>query len=385
MKVKCISLSIIAILVYCVVSYYGGLRIFQSFSRVPGWTTIYLFIYVLLTAAYPLGRMGAVLAPSSLSDTLIRVGAAWLGMIFYLTLFWLCADLAVLLGKMIGIFSSAERAATAGVGSVVVIAAGCLTGYGLVQARRIRLQRYVLTIPKECSLPSLHIVMVSDLHLGLMIGRDRLAKLVQMINELNPDIVVLPGDILDETVGAVIEAEMPALLRQLQAPLGVYGCLGSHEYILGRPERALQLLQQAGVTILQDQCVCIGNSFYLAGRDDKLRKMLTGTERKALADVLADCNRAFPILLLDHQPKELEEAQRNHVDLQLSGHTHQGQLFPVGLLTKWMYTIDWGYWRKGTYQLIVSSGVGTYGPPVRVGTTAEVVSIRVRFGLPADT
>jgi len=147
----------------------------------------------------------------------------------------------------------------------------------------------------------------------------------------------------------------------------------------------LQLLQQAGVTILQDQCVCIGNSFYLAGRDDKLRKMLTGTERKALADVLADCNRAFPILLLDHQPKELEEAQRNHVDLQLSGHTHQGQLFPVGLLTKWMYTIDWGYWRKGTYQLIVSSGVGTYGPPVRVGTTAEVVSIRVRFGLPADT
>ncbi|MGL5514914.1 MAG: hypothetical protein ACRDBM_17005, partial [Sporomusa sp.] len=176
MKVKCISLSIIAILVYCAVSYYGGLRIFQSFSEMlaPGWTTIYLLVYVLLTAAYPLGRIGAVIAPSSLGDSLIRFGAAWLGMVFYLTLFWLCADLVVLLGKMIGIFSSSERAATVGVGSGVVTAAGCLTVYGLVQARRTRLQNYELTIHKKCSLPSLHIVMASDLHLGLMIGRDRL-------------------------------------------------------------------------------------------------------------------------------------------------------------------------------------------------------------------
>ncbi|WP_199241659.1 hypothetical protein [Desulfosporosinus sp. Sb-LF] len=136
----------------------------------------------------------------------------------------------------------------------------------------------------------------------------------------------------------------------------------------------------AGVNVLRDQYIKVENSFYIIGRDNPSRRSGGNTEgRKELGDLIKGVDSSLPLILLDHQPLELETAQQNQIDLQLAGHTHEGQLFPGNLITKLVYEIDWGYLKKGNYNLIVSSGYGTWGPPLRIGTHSEIVCATLHF------
>ncbi|MEI7983285.1 MAG: metallophosphoesterase, partial [Bacteroidota bacterium] len=256
--------------------------------------------------------------------------------------------------------------------SLVVIA-------GFINARIPRVKELEMHIVKAVhGEKSLTIVMASDIHLGTLIASRKAKRLVETINSLEPDIVLFAGDIVDEDLAPVIKNDLGNSLAMIRSKLGVYAITGNHEYI-GGAEPAVKYLQQHGITMLRDTTVLVNHQFYLAGREDRDKERFTGKKRKSLKDILQDTDRSYPIILMDHQPFSLEKTVTEGVDLSLSGHTHHGQLWPFNYITKAIYEISWGYKQIGKTHFYVSSGFGTWGPPVRLGNRPEIVRIRVTF------
>lgn len=221
---------------------------------------------------------------------------------------------------------------------------------------------------------SLKIVMMSDLHIGEMIGKDLVKKYVRLSNEQQPDLVVLVGDIMDYESRFAEQAHIEEDLRQLKAPLGTYIVYGNHEYRANRIAKQ-RWLRKTGATLLVDSLVEPDSSFYLVGRDDYINK-----GRKPLHAIVKGIDPSKPLIVLDHQPNSFAEMTMNGVDLGLHGHTHNGQIWPYPLVMKLVFECPYGYYRKGNTQFYVSSGIGIAGPPYRVGTASELVVLHVRFG-----
>jgi predicted MPP superfamily phosphohydrolase len=218
----------------------------------------------------------------------------------------------------------------------------------------------------------LRIVMASDLHLGVIINKKQLQHYVSLINAQSPDMVLFAGDIFDGNITPVVEQNMNEELQTIHAPLGVFAVPGNHEYIGGKMMQKLAYLQQANITVLQDSITLVDSALWLVGRDDR-----SNLNRKSIAELVATLDKSKPIILLDHQPYHLEEAAQNGIDLQLSGHTHAGQFFPVTLLVKNMYEKAYGYLQKGNTHYYISSGLGLWGVPYRIGSQSELVVITV--------
>jgi predicted MPP superfamily phosphohydrolase len=160
----------------------------------------------------------------------------------------------------------------------------------------------------------------------------------------------------------------------------VYAITGNHEYI-GGVEPACKYLVEHGLVELRDNYIMIANSLYIIGREDRSIKGFTGKVRKNLVEIMKGINKNLPIILMDHQPVKLAEAAENGVDLQLSGHTHHGQLWPFSFITKKVYELSMGYKKTGDTHYYVSCGVGTWGPPIRTGNRPEIIRIDLRFGI----
>jgi len=250
---------------------------------------------------------------------------------------------------------------------------------GAINARTPRIKNLNLTIPKNSHpLKSLNIVAASDIHLGTIICKARLERIVEKINSLDADIVLLPGDVVDEDIGPVIKQNLGETLRKIKSKHGVIAITGNHEYI-GGVNAACQYLVEHGITMLRDDVVRIADSFYVVGREDVSYNRGRQRQRKPLNELMNGIDKSLPIILMDHQPFRLHEAEENGVDLQLSGHTHHGQMFPFNYITKRIFEVSWGYKKKGNTHIYVSCGVGSWGPPVRVGNTPEIMNIKLIF------
>jgi len=172
----------------------------------------------------------------------------------------------------------------------------------------------------------------------------------------------------------LINQQMAEELRQIKAPLGVYAISGNHEYYAENPYSTTEYLKTAGIVTLRDSATLIDNSFYIVGRDDK-----TNHKRKELSEVVNALDKNKPLILLDHQPFHLQDAQKNGIDLQISGHTHNGQFFPGNLFVKRMYELGHGYRKIGKTHYYVSSGLGLWGPQYRIGTQSELVVVNLSY------
>lgn len=231
-----------------------------------------------------------------------------------------------------------------------------------------------ITLPKGRSdRDSLTIVMMSDLHIGEMIGKKQVQRFVEMSNAQHPDMVVMVGDIMDYESRFAEKAHIEEDLKQLEAPLGTYVVYGNHEYRANRIAK-YRWLKKTGATLLIDSVARPDSSFYLIGRDDAVNK-----KRKSLHTLMAGIDTTKPVIVLDHQPWAFTEMRMNGVDLGLHGHTHNGQLWPYSLVMKFVYECAYGYHKKGPTQYYVSSGIGTAGPPYRVGTVSELVVLHISF------
>lgn len=377
-----LSFLIIFLSVYGLANYYVFIRLRQALEYFYPKTRLVYFYYFFLffAASFLLGRTAERFLPFWLSDGLTIIGSCWLGILYYLFYLLLCSDLLASAGRRTGLLRFPGR--PFGTVASVVLTCG-LVAFGWWNARSPVIRHYEVTIPKSTgSMKQVHAVMVSDIHAGKFVTARRLAQLVDSVNQLQPDVVLLPGDIIDEDVDWFATANMPTALRRIQAPLGVYGTLGNHEYIRGKPDLAVEELSSSGITVLRDRYIKVADSFYIAGRDDRSRER--SGERKSLPDIMRGMDPALPVILLDHQPAILDQAAAAGVDLQLSGHTHRGQLYPNNYITRSLYEADWGYLRKNTLQVIVSCGYGTWGPPLRIGNRPEIVDIMIYFTPPGE-
>lgn len=368
--------------IYGLINYYIIRRSWQALAGAGAVRTYLLVALLLLVLTYPAGRILERVFRGWFSEALVITGSFYLAIMVYAFFALVIIDFLRAGNSLFHYFPTAwvknplkirhtAFAVTAGTVAVIVLV-------GHLNALFPRVRTLDITLPKSAGkLKSLNIVMASDIHLGTIIRNSRLLHLVEMMNSLRPDIVLLPGDVVDEDVGPVIRQNMDASFRKLRARYGVYAITGNHEYFGGVRE-AVAYLQRAGITVLQDSAVKIADSFYLIGRKDLMAVRMEGG-RKSLADILSGVDKKLPLILMDHQPFHLEEAQQNGIDLQLSGHTHHGQLFPFNWITNRVYEKSWGYLRRGATQYYVSCGVGTWGPPIRLGNRPEIVQILVTF------
>lgn len=343
----------------------------------------FLLVVVALAAAYPLGRVLHIYVESAAVDLAIRLGSLYLGMMLYALLFVAVIDLVRLANTFAPVLpvriSQGPQAAQV-IFWTVVSAVGLATLVGYSNATVPSIRSLDLAIGKPAgALKELTIVAATDIHFGTVVDAARLGHLVQTINGLRPDLVLLVGDSVDESVTPDTMREMSDVLRGIDARYGTYAVTGNHEYFAGVAE-AVRYLEQGGVTVLQDKAVKIADALYLVGRKDFSAEGY-GDRRVALASILEAVDRRAPTILMDHQPRASarDEASDGGVDLLLSGHTHAGQLWPLNYVSGLLFDETWGYGRKGAMQFYVSSGVGTWGPEVRLGNHPEIVKIRLRF------
>lgn len=228
-----------------------------------------------------------------------------------------------------------------------------------------------LNLKMEKPHPAMKIVAVSDIHLGHGTGKKQLQKYVERINALNPDIVLIGGDLIDNSIAPLYMERMDEELSQLKAPLGVYMAPGNHEYISGIG-KCREFLEKTPITLLRDSLITLPNGVQLIGRDDHSNR-----KRKPLSQLVGEAIHTQPIIVVDHQPYNLAESDACGVDLQFSGHTHRGQVWPMSLLTDKMFEQSYGYRRWRNTHVYVSSGLSLWGPPFRIGTNSEIVVINI--------
>jgi len=369
---------IIVLTLYTLINLYVVRRGWQALPSGSGMRGIFLILMLLLILAYPLGRFLERALDYRISEMLIKVGSYYLGVMVYAFFSVLIIDIVRLANSIFHFFPTTWRLPDSQTGLIIFGGAVCLVFFvtfsGILNARYLRTRNLQLNIEKAAHSPDrLRIVMVSDIHLGTIIHNSRLQRIVERINGQKPDVILLVGDVFDEDVTSLMEQNIALVLKRLNSRYGVFAVPGNHEYYSGI-DSAISYLKQSNITVLRDSVAKVANSFYLVGRDDRTLNQFGG-KRKSLAELLQGVDRTYPIILMDHQPFHLEEAEKYGVDLQLSGHTHHGQLFPFNLITNRVYELSWGYEQRGKTHYYVSCGVGTWGPPVRLGNVPEVVTI----------
>ncbi len=337
---------------------YIYVRLFQSLPPVGTGVRVAvgigLFLLSLIFVASMLLRHSEL--PAWLSQGMFRFGAVWLLFLLYMIPALALTDLAGL----------AFPAFRHGFWMAVLIDAAVLT-YGNWNYRHPRVETVRLALPHtEAGMPR-RIVAVSDVHLGEGTGRKQLERYVDMINAQQPDVILIAGDLIDNSVRPLWRDGMAEELQRLRAPMGIFMAPGNHEYISGI-EAVSEFLKQTPVTLLRDSVVQLPGNLTLIGRDDRMNR-----RRAGLDSLVKKAPNDSPIIVLDHQPYHIQRADSLGVDLLFCGHTHRGQVWPINWVTDAMYEQSHGYRRWPRAHVYVSQGLSLWGPPFRIGSFGEIV------------
>ncbi len=332
------------------------------FSPVWRWTVVGICIAMFLMMF--LGFSGTIeKMPLNVARIVYETGYSTIFMLLYLVMIFLVLDIARWTHLIPREWLFSNGYTTAG----ILILMASIFGYGYLHY--LNKVRVPLEIKTDKSVNQ-KIVLLSDLHLGYHNRRAEFHKWVDKINNEHPDLILIGGDIIDISVRPLLEENMAEEFRRLKAP--VLACLGNHEYYSGEP-KAQQFYREAGITLLRDNVAMMGN-LRIIGRDDR-----TNLHRKPLKKIIASATseeksatKPFTILL-DHQPYHLEEAEKNGIDFQFSGHTHHGQVWPISWITDALYEKAFGSLQKGKTQYYISSGMGIWGGKFRIGTQSEYI------------
>lgn len=355
----------------------------NSYVWVRGWNalpngSITRPIYLTTMIGCFLAFLGGLIFGNMMSLPLARavsfVGFTYFIVFVYLMVSFLVVDVVRLANYFIHFFPAGMATfrlwTMVGTLAIITVALG-IGNYTFNHPKVVRLN---LSVDKPTQNKELTIVAASDLHLGISIGKKLMQSYVKLMNEQHPDIVLLAGDVSDRSMIPVVLQNMDEELRAIKSKYGTYAINGNHEHYAEKPDATAEYLKSAGVKFLRDESILVDSSFYVIGRDDR-----TNQSRKSLAEIVTGLDKKYPRILLDHQPYKLEEAEQNDIDLQISGHTHDGQFFPGNLFVKSMYELGYGYLKKGKTNYYVSSGLGIWGPQYRIGTQSEIVVIKLRY------
>ncbi|PKQ62312.1 hypothetical protein BZG02_13465 [Labilibaculum filiforme] len=338
--------------------------------------SVFSWIFWLLIATFFVGQILERGEPGVMATIISRTGSVGLAFFLYMLLFVLFVDFVrvfqhyfhfiptsltsgILSGKMLFIYG--------------LILTTTITIGGFINAHNPIVKEINLEISKKDSKrDSLKVILATDVHLGVMLGRNHAQKLVRQINAQKPDIVLFGGDLVDHNPSPVMKYDMGTYIEKINAPLGVYAVTGNHEF-MGKPDVTIDYFTKHSVTYIRDTILDIDGIVQILGRDDRDKSQFTEKARKSIDEIMNTSASNLPLLLVDHQPVEYDTASKNGVDLMMSGHTHKGQLWPLSFITNWVYENDFGLMKKANTWFYTSSGYGTWGPPVRTGNRPELV------------
>ncbi|MCK9411663.1 MAG: metallophosphoesterase [Prolixibacteraceae bacterium] len=370
----------IVLVVYSSLNYFVYSRGLMVFSCSPAYKKWYTLVFWTLVSSFLVGMFWERAASSVVSEWIYRVGAFWLAFMFYFLVALLVIDVVRLTNYFFHFLPDFSPAGKLYLGYTVIGIVSLVVLGGYINALTTRIKEIPLTIHKAVTgNPELKILMASDLHLGALIGERQEMKLVRIINEQKPDLVLLCGDLVDGDIGPALRKNLGKHIQEIRTPLGVYAIPGNHEYI-GGIRNTLPYLQSINIKVLRDEVVTLPNGIQLVGRDDRdSRRMGETSQPHELKGLTKGLDHTKPIIVMNHQPFHLDEAVEVGADLHLSGHTHHGQMWPFNYVTAAIFELSWGLKQKGNTTFYVSSGFGSWGPPVRIGNSPEVVVFKVRF------
>lgn len=373
---------IVFFLVYTLINFYVFIRGWQSLSYLPFLKPFYIIVFLIFSLSYIFVKIFSEKIPTVIHDTLLWLGSFWFAFLLYFVLIFFLIDLTRFADRFIPFLPPHLRAPTDltkfYIGTCVTLIVLLICSIGFINRTNFKIKTLELTLQKKNSaLTGLNLVMFSDLHLSPINDETFLTKIVEKVNSLKPDIILLPGDIVDDKAAILKRNGIGPGLRNLESKYGTFACTGNHEFI-NEVENSVEFMKDYGINVLRDKLIKINDSFYIIGREDRSGSF-TGNVRKSLNEIFIEKLENLPAILMDHTPTGLNEASENKIDLQVSGHTHNGQMFPLNLITAMIYEVSWGYLKKGSTQYYVSSGVGTWGPPVKLASDVEIINIKIRF------
>ncbi len=328
---------------------------------------------------------------------LFKIGAYWLGISLYLILYVALIDLLRWIYSKLFKDKYNDFYARTICTLLIIVLTGVTSIYGIINAKIVRTTEYEITINKDGgNFKEMTIAMFGDPQFGYNIGEYHLKQAVDIINKNDVDIVCVVGDIFDNQYSAIKNPDkLIDLFNQIKSKYGMYAVLGNHDVeepiLCGftfndddienklASKEMLDFIRKSGMVLLYDENVIINDSVNLYGRADQERPNLGNITRKESGELFKEVDVSKPIMVLDHEPREYDELEKAGVDLMMAGHTHDGQLWPTKIATDIIWENSYGLWVKNAFHAITTSGLGLFGPNMRVGTIAEVCIIHVKF------
>lgn len=328
---------------------------------------------------------------------LFKIGAYWLGISLYLILYVALIDLLRWIYSKVFKDKYNDFYARTICALLIIVLTGVTSIYGIINAKIVRTIEYEITINKDGgNFKEMTIAMFGDPQFGYNIGEYHLKQAVDIINKNDVDIVCVVGDIFDNQYSAIKNPDkLIDLFNQIKSKYGMYAVLGNHDVeepiLCGftfndddlenklASKEMLDFIKKSGMVLLYDENVIINDSVNLYGRADQERPNLGNITRKESGDIFKEVDTTKPLFVLDHEPREYDELEKAGVDLMMAGHTHDGQLWPTKIATDIIWENAYGLWVKNAFHAITTSGLGLFGPNMRVGTIAEVCIIHVKF------
>ncbi len=355
---------IVALLIWVSMNAYFAWRIETlPFFKPPMTKHLFTAAVVFLSLSYLFGRMLVHRGYRGFASFLEITGAVWMGVLFIFVTYLLFADILSFFGYF--------RTLSVNLRSAALAISCLLTIFAFIQGYRTPAVREEKIRVDDTSLAGLRIVQISDLHLGVISEERYLKRVVDKVNEQSPDIVLITGDIID-TDGRDGE-RFKELFRQIKADKGIYAVLGNHEYYHGA-EKNPAFFEESGMALLRNRNVEAAKGLVIAGIDDLSAKKQFQNGGDYIDKALENRPEGF-LVLMSHSPLEVEKASRSGVDLMLSGHCHNGQIWPFNFFSRMFYPYNYGRFEVGGMILLVTSGTGTWGPPMRLFRRNEMVKI----------
>jgi len=364
-----------AFIVYLLPNIYLYSHMKRAFStrQQKNWFTI---IFVIIAVFFPIGLFSHGASESLILKFTMFGGYYYLPVLLYSFLLYLLFDLVRLVNWPVGFISKAiltgRRFNRVLLIAILVITAS-IVATGTYNFNNTKINQYSIDVPKKSSeIEKLKIAVAADFHLSDITSKRFVSRFVEKIKSIDPDIVLLVGDVVEGDQSGSKSEFFKKQFRKLTSKYDVYAVDGNHEIYMG--EGKFEFFEGAGIHVLRDSVIQINDGFYLVGRRDRADK-----KRKPLKEVLRNTSDTLPIIAMDHQPYHFEKVYKKNIDVQFSGHTHHGQMLPFQLITKSIYELSWGYKKINGTHFFVTSGVQGWGPPVKTSSPSEIMEIDVNF------
>lgn len=363
-------LLFIVIITYVFLNFLVGNRLLKSINKIRNLNKkAYWILFTFISSSFFIYQFFNKSLPHLINKMLAFISSYYLSFFLYLLILF---PLAFTLTK---ILKFKDRKIDFYLISLVIVSLIVCVGTYFGVSPYVK--KYDINVDKPLKNGELTIALVSDIHLGELIGNDRLDDLLAEVNSLDADVVLIAGDLIDSSLDPVASDNMLAKFKNIKSLYGTYFATGNHDYFADEVSNLSDLATENNITVLRDNSILINDEFYIIGREDISSESFSN-ERATLENIVSTIDKNKLSIVMDHNPENVKDSEENNIDLQVSGHTHGGQVFPGNIITNALFPIDYGYGKFENTNVVVSSGFGTWGPLIRIGSRSEVVLITLR-------